>query len=146
MADARRTDLDYVGAYNFKVEINGVTAVAFKSVKGLSCTVEVAEFQDGNDLRKRKRPAQVKYGDITLEKGYIANKELENCWTNTINGKYDRRDISIILYDNVMNEIVRWNCYECFPISWEINAFDGKNNDLVVETLKFATEEIKREG
>ena len=31
MADARRTDLDYVGAYNFKVEINGVTAGAFKS-------------------------------------------------------------------------------------------------------------------
>lgn len=143
---SRRKELDHLGAYNFEIEINGVNVGAFKSIKGLSCTIEVAEFQNGSDLRKRKRPGQPKYGDITLEKGYIANKELEDWWNNTINGKYDRRDISIILRDNMQNEVVRWNCYECFPISWELSAFDGKGNDLVTETLKFATEEVKREG
>ncbi len=143
---ARRTELDHIGAYNFEVEINGVNAGAFKAVDGLSCTVEVIEFQDGKDLKVRKRPGRHKYGDITLKKGYISNKELEDWWTNTINGKYDRRDISIILFDNMKNEIVRWNCYECFPVEWKIGGLDGKSNDVLTEELKFAVEDVKREG
>ncbi|MCB1216110.1 type VI secretion system tube protein Hcp [bacterium] len=34
------------------------------------------EYQDGNDLVLRKRPGRVKYGDITLKKGYIVDSSL----------------------------------------------------------------------
>ena len=48
--DARRVELDHVGAYNFTVEISGVAAGYFKGVDGLSAEIEVIEFQDGDDL------------------------------------------------------------------------------------------------
>lgn len=141
---SRRKDLDHVGSYNFKVEINGVTAGSFKAVDGLSCTIEVIEYQDGEDLKLRKRPGRHKYGDITLKKGYIHNTQLEEWWNNTIQGKYDRRDISIILFDNMTNEICRWDCFECFPKEWKISGLDGKNNDVLTEEIAFVVEDIKR--
>ena len=140
----RRKDLDHIGAYNFKVEINGVTAGSFKSVDGLSCTIEVIEYQDGEDLKLRKRPGRHKYGDITLKKGYIYNTQLEEWWNNTIQGKYDRRDISIILFDNMGGEITRWDCFECFPKEWKISGLDGKGNDVVTEEISFVVEDVKR--
>lgn len=48
--DARRVELDHVGAYNFRVEISGITAGFFKGVSGLSAELEAIEFQDGDDL------------------------------------------------------------------------------------------------
>ena len=142
---ARRKDLDHIGSYNFKVEINGVTAGAFKGVDGLSCEIEVIEYQDGDDLKLRKRPGRHKFGDITLKKGYIHETQLEEWWKNTIEGKYDRRDISIILYDNMTNEICRWNCYECFPKAWKVSGLDGKGNDVLTEEIVFVVEDVKRE-
>ena len=141
---SRRKDLDHVGAYNFKVEINGVTAGSFKAVDGLSCTIEVIEYQDGEDLKLRKRPGRHKYGDITLKKGYIHNTQLEEWWNNTIQGKYDRRDISIILFDNMTNEICRWDCFECFPKEWKVSGMDGKSNDTLTEEISFVVEDVKR--
>jgi phage tail-like protein len=135
---------DPIGSYNFKVEIDGVTAGAFKTVDGLACTVEVIEYQDGDDLKLRKRPGRHKYGDITLKKGYIHNTQLEEWWTNTIQGKYDRRSISVVLFDNIGKEIVRWDCYECFPIEWKLSGLDGKGNDVLTEEIKFAVEDVKR--
>ena len=37
----RRGDLDHVGAYNFKVEISGVSAGYFKGVDGLNAEIEI---------------------------------------------------------------------------------------------------------
>ncbi len=48
--DARRVELDHVGAYNFMVEISDVTASYQKGGDILSLEIEVIEFQDGDDL------------------------------------------------------------------------------------------------
>ena len=48
--DTRRAELDHLGAYNFMVEISGVSAGYFKGVDGLNAEIEVIEFQDGDDL------------------------------------------------------------------------------------------------
>jgi len=146
MADARRTELDHVGAYNFKVEIDGVTAGSFKAVDGLEASVEVIEFQDGPDVTARKRPGRTKFGDVTLKKGYIVNKQLQEWWENVRNGKYDRRAVSIILNDNTDNEIMRWNLFECFISKWKISGFDGKGNDVLQEEVTLSFENMKIGG
>ena len=140
---SRRADLDHVGAYNFKVDINGVTAGYFKGVDGINAELEVIEFQDGDDLTLRKRPGRAKFGDVTLKKGYIVTADLQEWWNQAKAGQYVRRDISITLNDNAGGELRRWNLYDCWPKSWKINALDGKGNDVVTEEITFGVESLE---
>jgi phage tail-like protein len=143
---SRRTDIDHVGAYNFKVEIGGVTAGFFKGVDGINAELEVIEFQDGDDLTLRKRPGRAKFGDVTLKKGYIVTADLQNWWKQAREGQYVRRDISIILNDNAGNVIRTWFLYGCWPKSWKISALDGKGNDVVTEEITFVVENMQIGG
>jgi len=139
----RRAELDHVGAYNFMVEISGVSAGYFKGIDGLNSEMEVIEFQDGDDLTLRKRPGRSKFGDVTLKKGYIVTADLQEWWKMCRAGQYDRRDISVILNDNAGNEVRRWNLYGCWPKQWKVNAFDGKGNDVVTEEITFVVEDME---
>jgi phage tail-like protein len=145
MGDARRFETDFgdpVGNYNFRVEIDGVAAGHFTGVDGLSIEQEVIEYQDGDDPLTRKRPGRVKYGDVTLKKGYIATTVL-NDWIEAARlgkGDYTRKNMSIVLCDNSnpsegSSEIKRWNCFECFPKSWKMASLDGKGNDVLTEEV-----------
>jgi phage tail-like protein len=143
---SRRTDIDHVGAYNFKVEIGGVAAGYFKGVDGLSAELEVIEFQDGDDLTLRKRPGRAKFGDVTLKKGYIVTADLQEWWRQAREGQYTRRDISIILNDNAGNAIRTWFLFGCWPKAWKVSALDGKGNDVVTEELTFVVENMQIGG
>ncbi|MEM1141833.1 MAG: phage tail protein [Pseudomonadota bacterium] len=139
----RRPELDYVGAYNFRVEISGVAAGYFKSVSGLSGELEVVEFQDGDDLFLRKRPGRAKFGDVTLTKGYIVTDDLQAWWRAARDGQYDRRDISIILNDNAGNEIRRWNLYGCWPRRWETGPLVGNSGAVLEESITVVVEDMQ---
>ena len=142
---SRRTDIDHVGAYNFKVDIGGVTAGYFKGVDGISAELEVIEFQ-ADDLTLRKRPGRAKFGDVTLKKGYIVTADLQEWWRQAREGQYVRRDISIILNDNAGNAIRTWYLFGCWPKSWKISALDGKGNDVVTEEITFVVENMQIGG
>jgi phage tail-like protein len=156
MADDGRRETtfgDPIGNYNFTVQIDGVEAGHFMGVDGLSVEQEVIEYQDGDDHFTRKRPGRVKYGDITLKKGYV-NKVALNSWIQLArigSGQYQRKTMSIVLHSNKMAndapaEIKRWNCFECFPKSWKISSLDGKGNDVVTEEMVVAIEWFEDAG
>lgn len=138
----RRAELDHIGSYNFSVEISGVNAGNFKSVSGLNAELEVLEFQDGDDLHLRKRPGRAHFGDVTLTKGYIVTKDLQDWWRQARDGQYDRRDVSIILNDNAGNEIRRWNLYGCWPSKWETGPLVGNSNVLLEESITLVVEDM----
>lgn len=139
----RRAELDYLGAYNFMVEISGVNAGRFKSVSGLSAELEVLEFQDGEDLFLRKRPGRAKFGDVTLTKGYINTRDLQDWWRAARDGQYDRRDISIILSDNAGGEVRRWNLYGCWPRKWETSPLVGNQDLMLEESITLVIEDMQ---
>jgi len=130
-----------ISNYSFRVEIDGVDAGQFASVDGLSIEQEVIEYQNGDDPLVRKRPGRVKYGDITLKKGYIAGTVL-NDWIEASrmgNGDYTRKNMSIVLLEQG-EEAKRWNCFECFPKSWKLSSLDGKGNDVMTEEMVIVIE------
>jgi phage tail-like protein len=145
---ARRTEAfgDPVGNYNFKIEIEGVDAGHFTAVDGLNIEQEVIEYQNGDDPLLRKRPGRVKYGDITLKKGYLATTVL-NDWIEQArcgHGQYQRKAMSIVLHNNADpgsgGDIKRWNCHQCFPKSWKMSSLDGKGNDVLTEEMVIVIE------
>jgi len=137
---------DYIGNYNFRLEIDGVDAGQFTSVDGLSIEQEVIEYQNGDDPLTRKRLGRVSHGEITLIKDYASNSVL-NDWIEAArcgSGDYTRKNMSIILYegsqDSPATEIKRWNCFECFPKSWKISSMDAKGNDVLTEEVVIVIE------
>ncbi|MBW8003199.1 MAG: phage tail protein [Planctomycetes bacterium] len=132
-----------ISNYNFRIEIDGIDAGFFQSVSGLNITQDVIEYQDRDDPVTRKRPGRVRYGDITLVKGYAANSVL-NDWIEAArvgSGEYSRKIVSIILEDNApggVTEIRRWNCYEAFPKYWGLAGFNSSGNNRLTERLVLA--------
>ena len=136
-----------VSKYIFRVEIDGIDAGYFASVDGFRIEQEVIEYQDGDDPLVRKRPGRVKYGDITLRKGYMVGTVL-NDWIEESrfgSGEYSRKNISIILTDHTPPwnrgvEIKRWNCFECFPRSWSLSGLNNESDNMLTEEMVIAVE------
>ncbi|MFC1951311.1 phage tail protein [Chloroflexota bacterium] len=139
---------DYVGNYNFTVEIDGITVGQFTAVDGLNIEQEVIEYQNGDDPLLRKRPGRISYGNITLTRQYAANSTL-NDWIEAArfsDGQYQRKIVSIVLADQQDNILKRWNCFECFPVSWELTTLEGEPGDTLYEQLVVAMEWFEEAG
>ena len=133
-----------IGNFNFKVEIDGVDAGAFSAVDGLSIEIEVIEFASAEDPVVHKRPGRVKYGDITLKKGYVANSDLFDWINGAAIGDLQRKRMAIILTDARGAEVQRWNCFECFPKSWKGPSLVGSGAGLAIEKIEIAVEKVER--
>jgi hypothetical protein len=73
MAGAPQFGLDrYVGAFNFKVEIDGVPVEnsKFVSVSGVVLIFEIMEFMYGDDCYLMKQPGCAFFEDIELKRVY----------------------------------------------------------------------------
>ena len=125
----------------FNLSIDGALVGAFKGVEGLSIEQEVIEFQNGDDPLTRKRPGRVKYGDITLKRGYFIGSTLNDWIEDARTGRGVRKDISITLYDPDTKAVLRtFNCHDCFPTRWKMSSLDGKGNDVLTEEVVIAIE------
>lgn len=142
---ANRRDFDHIGNYNFRVEIEGITAGAFRNVEGLESETEVVEFQDGADIVLRKRPGRTKYANIVLKKGYVATADLWEWRRSVIEGHPERKSGSVVLLgDDGQEELARYNFYEAWPAKWKGFSLDGKGTDVNVEEIELAVEKIEK--
>ena len=135
---------DHLGAFNFKVEIEGVTQAAFKEVDGLDSETEIVEYQDGDDLILRKRPGRTKYSNIILKRGYVDTDELWKWRKTVIDGKVERKSGSVILCDDAGGEVMRYNFFEAWPCKWKGFDLSGEKGDKTVEEIHLAVEKIER--
>jgi phage tail-like protein len=135
---------DHISGSLFRVEIEGVTQAAFRSVSGLEVAVDVVEYADGNDLRVRKRPGRIRYGNIVLKRGFLNTTELWQWFRAVADGKIERRSGSIILAADDGSEITRYNFFEGWPCRWKSFSLDAAASDTVVEEIELAVERIER--
>ena len=146
MAADNRRDHDYIGQFNFSVEVENVTAGRFKSVDGLDSETEVIEYQDGDDLILRKRPGRTKYSNVVLKRGY-ADKAMNELWEwrkKVMDGMVDRRAGSVILQNDNGEEVCRYNFEGAWPCKWKGWDLDGKGSDTAIEEIELAVERIYR--
>ncbi|MCA9488657.1 MAG: phage tail protein [Myxococcales bacterium] len=138
------------GAYNFLLEISGVTPDSktiiggFKSVSGMDSETEVIEFKQGNDLVIRKKPGRTTYANIVLERGYTATDDLWKWRKNIEDGIIDRRSGTLTVLDTDMESIVKqFNFYEAFPSKWYVPEMNAEQSAMSIEKIELATEKIE---
>ena len=140
MAQSQRDDP--YKAFNFLVEIDGITVAAFCEVSGLESETAVIEYRVGTDKANsvRKLPGLTKYANIVLKRGITQNRDLWN-WRKAIEeGTPDRRSGAIILLDDERREVVRWHFSDGWIAKITGPDLNAKANDVAIETIEIAHE------
>ncbi len=135
---------DPYSAFNFLVEIDGVTVAGFAECSGLNNETDVTDYRNGNeDITVRKLPGLKKFTNISLKRGFTDSKELWDWRKKVMDGKTERKSGSIVLLNEARAEALRWNFREGWPNKLEGPSLNAKSSDTAIETLEIAVEDIQ---
>ena len=107
-----KTQCDFNLSNRFALEIDGVLVGGVHSVDGLESESEVVEYKDGVS---HTRPGHPKPGKMTVTKDWSNTSEWYKWRKAVLDGKVDRRSISVIFHNDAGEEAGRVNSYDCFP-------------------------------
>ncbi len=131
----------------FLLEIDGIVQAGFSDVTIPDISTDPIEYREGNeDTTVRKLPGLTKYGNLTLKWGITDSMELFEWRKLVIQGKTGeaRKNIAVILQDEIGNEAARWNFREAWPIKYDAPDLSAKGNDVAIETIEIAHEGMDR--
>ncbi|MBD2450068.1 phage tail protein [Nostoc sp. FACHB-152] len=133
-------------AYNFLVEIDGITRAGFRECSGLDSAQDPIEYREGNEkfLTVRKLTGLVKYSNISLKYGITDDQELWEWRTKAVQGAVERKNGSIVLLDDLGQEKMRWNFREAWPTKWTGASFNATANEVAIETFEIAHEGVAK--
>jgi phage tail-like protein len=135
---------DPYAAFNFLVEIDGSTVAAFTECSGLSTETDVIEYREGSDPdRVRKLPGLTRYTNVVLKRGIAGDGRLWAWRKQIIDGLPDRRVVLISLLDQARGAVLRMRLSEAWPCKWEGPWLKAKSNELAIETLELAHEQLE---
>ncbi len=142
MPNSRSFDHRFNG--RFRIEIEGVAQGAFSACDGLEAKVDVVEFADGSNPTARKRPGRARFTNIVLRRGVVNNTDLWQWFKAVMDGQVERRAGSIIVLNDIGEEVYRYNFFEGWPCRWKSLSLNAEMPGTLVEELEIAVERIER--
>ena len=141
-------ELPLVG-FHFAIDISGVITGYFTECSGLGSEHEVIEHkvvtEKGTEV-VMKIPGRLKWDNITLKRGITRNMDIWK-WRNEVeSGNVDsaRRDGSVVMFDQQLTEVARWNFLRAWPVKVTGPQPKSDSNEIGVEELTIAHEYIER--
>jgi len=137
---------NFATVYRFHVElsINETQIAGFSEVSGLSAEAEFEEYAEGGvNSFVHRFPTRIRYEPIVLKRGLTVSPILWEWFAKTIDGNVERKDGSIILYDNHFNVWRIWDFQDAFPVKWIGPSLDASGSDLAIEQLEIVHNGIK---
>ena len=140
------TFIDPFRAYNFKLQIQGVTEGHFTEVSGLEVEVHPIRYREGGAGQVvHVIPGPVSYGDVTLSYGLTSSIELWTWLMGAVRGAVERRNVSILMLDSTgALEVVRWDLTNAWPARWRGAPLDALNREIAIESLTLVFETLQR--
>ncbi len=140
-----RRDFDPYAAFNYLLEIQGVTQAGFSEVTGLNVENTPIEYRRGSDKNNHvtKQPGLMKYGNITLKRGVTQSFDLIDWLKKVENGVIERANVSITLQDENHQEVLKWNLFEAWPCKWTGPDLKASADEMAIETLEICIERLE---
>jgi phage tail-like protein len=136
---------DPYGSFRFTVEIDGIVRAAFKECSGFDSTVEIKEYREGGEnATVRKLPGLTKYSNIQLKWGMAEDTDLYDWHREVVDGDFERKNGSIVLFDRKGEEVARWNFVRAWPTKWDGPDLNAESSDIAIEMIELAHEGLKR--
>ncbi len=136
-------------AYNYKVSVTNVdtgetVSGSFSEVSGLTVDVQPIEYRDGtDDTTVRKVRGLRKLSNITLKRGITGHVGFWRWVLTGIEGDVDRQQGFIALLNEDRAEVMRWNFRQAWPTKYTGPSLNAKNNEIAMETLELAVEDLR---
>jgi phage tail-like protein len=133
--------------FNFRVEIDGNAAAAFREAELPEGRIEAVAYREGTDRTNAARllPGRVEYGPLVLRRGFAGDASLFQWWLAVSQGTLDRRNVSVVLLDEQRDEVARWNLRRAWPTKYSAPSLNALGNEVAIETLELAHEGIELE-
>lgn len=137
---------DPLRAFNFLVEIQGVTQGRFAECGPLGVRVNVIHHREGGNNQVTHRiPGSVDHAPVTLRYGLTKSRELWDWMQKVIQGTVERRNVSIVmLQPDGSTEAMRWNLFNCWPSEWTSAQLNASGNELAIESMTLVFETLER--
>ena len=134
----------YTG-FRFRVEIDGITVAQFSEVSGIQIETETESYEEGgvNDF-VHQFPKRTKHQPITLKRGITDVEEMWKWHQDVVNGKFKRKNGSIIIIDSKGEEKCRWNFFQAFPVKWTGPDLKANSTTIAFETIELVHHGIKK--
>ena len=130
--------------YNFKIEVDGITRAGFREASGLDSAQDPVEYREGTGKLTARKPGPKKHSIISLKRGVTDDAELWAWRKKSIDGTTERKNGSIVLYNDAGEEKVRWNFVGGWPTKWTGPSFNATGNEVAIETLEIAHEGLEK--
>jgi phage tail-like protein len=134
---------DFFLSHKFGLEIDGVTVNGIHKVDGIAFEAEVVEYNDGEDPQTHCRPGQLKPGKIVVERDQGNDKAFFIWRKAVVDGKTDRRSISVTFHSDKGDEARRINFFNCFPVKWQGPSLNSHSSGHATERVEIVFEEMK---
>lgn len=133
--------IDPLANAKFCIEVENIQEAAFTEASGLQAEVEVFEYQEGgNNFFTHKLPGRARFPNVVLKRGVTTSNELWAWFEKSMYRKTERRNISIVLYNQEGEEVRRWNLTNAYPVKWIGPSFRAGDNAVTIEAIEFAHE------
>lgn len=135
--------------WQFAIEVNGFDVALFKKGQEPKTEFEEVTFAPAGSLYDQKVAGRMKFGDLTLEKGVLANGSDEaardwvriqadvNLGVGALPSMY-MRDVDIVRYDRAGNETRRWTLHGAWVKSLEYDDLEGGSSDNTIEKISLS--------
>jgi phage tail-like protein len=143
---ARETDP--LLSFHFALEVSDKINGFFTEVGGLGSESEVVDHKVVKDGKQTimKIPGRVKWTDVTLKRGVTAAMDIWEWRDKVVNGdmKAARAGASIIMYDQSLKPIARWDMENAWPSKVTGPNLKADSNEFGVEEIVIVHEGMKR--
>lgn len=133
-------------AYNFKLEIDGVTEGHFTQCSGVRAEVKVIPYREGGGgTVVRKLAGPLNLSTLTLSYGMSTSSELWDWFLASMSGQPQRKNVSVLMLgQDGLTEVFRYNLLEAWPCDWECSAFDALSHQVAIARMVLTFESLTR--
>jgi phage tail-like protein len=139
---------DPLVSFHFAVDIQGSVTGFFTECSGLGSETEIVEHKvvkDGVEV-VMKIPGRLKWENIVLKRGITSSMDIwtwrKQVETGDVAGA--RKDGSIVMFDQTLTEVARWNFVRGWPSKVTGPSVKSDSNEIGVEELTVTHEYIER--
>ena len=130
--------VDPYRGFRFLVEFDHAERGGFAKVKGIASESKFESYHEGGQNEfEHKLFSMATWGGLTLERG-LADQSLWDWRADVIEGRIQRKMISIILKDEAGAEVKRWHAEHAGPTKWSLSDLDAASGQVAVESVEFA--------
>lgn len=136
--------------FRYRLEIDAITQAGFSEVSICETAIDALGNHKGTDQRHGgKLPGLTKYANVTLKWGVTVDGATLDllAWHQSVTagqGLQQRRQVAIIVQDEVGQDIARFTVRDAWPIKYDPSELDAKGNEVFIEMLELVNEGIER--